>query len=155
LSRADLKALQTEEKVVAGEKLQASYDVELAPVQAPASGDAADDDLEIVIVLPTLTKQVVSVKVEADQARRVAGTQGDVLKIVENMPGVARASAGSGQIVVWGASPEDTRVYVDDVRVPLLYHFGGLRSVVHTDLVQSVELCPVVTEPRTGAGSAG
>ena len=40
------------------------------------------DDLELVIVLPTLTKQVVSVKVEADQARRVAGTQGDVLKIV-------------------------------------------------------------------------
>ena len=36
--------------------------------------DEESDDLEIVIVLPTLTKQVVSVKVEADQARRVAGT---------------------------------------------------------------------------------
>ena len=141
LSRADLKPLQTQETVVAGEKLQASYEVDLAPTQAPAASDGADD-LEIVIVLPTLTKQVVSVKVEADQARRVAGTQGDVLKIVENMPGVARASAGSGQVVVWGASPEDTRVYVDDVRLPLLYHFGGLRSVVHTDLVQSVELLP-------------
>ena len=153
LSRADLKALQTEEKVVAGEKLQASYEVDLAPAQAPASDDA--DDLEIVIVLPTLTKQVVSVKVEADQARRVAGTQGDVLKIVENMPGVARASAGSGQIVVWGASPEDTRVYVDDVRVPLLYHFGGLRSVVHTDLVQSVELSPGGYGATYGRGLGG
>jgi TonB family protein len=154
LSRADLKALQTEETVVAGEKLQASYDVDLAPAQAAATGDEADD-LEIVIVLPTLTKQVVSVKVDADQARRVAGTQGDVLKIVENMPGVARASAGSGQVVVWGASPEDTRVYVDDVRVPLLYHFGGLRSVVHTDLVQSVELLPGGYGATYGRGLGG
>jgi hypothetical protein len=108
-----------------------------------------------VVVLPTLSKQVVSVKVEADQARRVAGTQGDVLKIVENMPGVARASAGSGQVVVWGASPEDTRVYVDDVRVPLLYHFGGLRSVVHTDLVQSVELIPGGYGSSYGRGLGG
>ena len=73
LSRADLKALQTQETVVAGEKLQASYEVDLAPPQAPANADDADD-LELVIVLPTLTKQVVSVKVDADQARRVAGT---------------------------------------------------------------------------------
>jgi TonB family protein len=157
LSRDDLKALQTQESIVAGEKLQASYEVDLAPPPAATSSDDTDDtdDLEIVIVLPTLTKQVVSVKVEADQARRVAGTQGDVLKIVENMPGVARASAGSGQVVVWGASPEDTRVYVDDVRVPLLYHFGGLRSVVHTDLVQSVELVPGGYGATYGRGLGG
>lgn len=151
-----LKGLQTQETIVAGEKLQATYEVDLAP--APGAGDAAaddEDDLEIVVVLPTLTKQVVSVKVEADQARRVAGTQGDVLKIVENMPGVARASAGSGQIVVWGASPQDTRVYVDDVRVPLLYHFGGMRSVIHTDLVQSVELIPGGYGSTYGRGLGG
>ena len=153
LSRADLKALQTQETIEAGQKLDASYDVDLAPANEPAGDDA--DDLEIVIVAPTLTKQVVSTKVEADQARRVAGTQGDVLKIVENMPGVARASAGSGQVVVWGASPEDTRVYVDDVRVPLLYHFGGLRSVVHTDLVQSVELIPGGYGSTHGRGLGG
>ena len=33
------------------------------------------------------------------------------------------------QVVVWGAAPEDTRVYVDGMRIPLLYHFGGFRSV--------------------------
>jgi TonB family protein len=155
LSRGDLKGLQTQETIVAGEKLQATFEVDLQPSAAAAESDEESDDLEIVVVLPTLTKQVVSVKVEADQARRVAGTQGDVLKIVENMPGVARASAGSGQIVVWGASPEDTRVYVDDVRVPLLYHFGGLRSVVHTGLVQSVELLPGGYGSTYGRGLGG
>jgi TonB family protein len=155
LARDDLKGLQTQETVVVGEKLQATYEVDFAPAPGPAATGDDQDDLEIVVVLPTLTKQVVSVKVEADQARRVAGTQGDVLKIVENMPGVARASAGSGQVVVWGASPEDTRVYVDDVRVPLLYHFGGLRSVVHTDLVQSVELIPGGYGSSYGRGLGG
>lgn len=155
LSREDLKGLQTQETIVVGEKLQATYEVDFAPPPGPAATGDDEDDLEIVVVLPTLTKQVVSVKVEADQARRVAGTQGDVLKIVENMPGVARASAGSGQVVVWGASPEDTRVYVDDVRVPLLYHFGGLRSVVHTDLVQSVELIPGGYGSSYGRGLGG
>lgn len=156
LSRSDLKGLQTQETVVAGEELQATYEVDLAPPPDEANGsDEEQDDLEIVVVLPTLAKQVISVKVQADQARRVAGTQGDVLKIVENMPGVARASAGSGQVVVWGASPEDTRVYVDDVRVPLLYHFGGLRSVINTDLVQSVELTPGGYGSSHGRGLGG
>ncbi len=156
LAGEQLKGLQTQENVVAGEELKATYEADHAPAPAAPGAAAEDeDDLEIVVVLPTLTKQVVSVKVEADQARRVAGTQGDVLKIVENMPGVARASAGSGQVVVWGASPEDTRVYVDDVRVPLLYHFGGLRSVVHTDLVQSVELIPGGYGSSYGRGLGG
>jgi TonB family protein len=151
LSRTDLAGLQTEEEIVAGEKLEAVYEIENLP-EAP---DAEQDDLEIVVVAPRLVKQTVVTKVEADEGRRVAGTQGDVLKIVENLPGVARASAGSSQIVVWGAAPEDTRVYVDGVRVPLLYHFGGLRSVFHGDLVQSVELVPGGFGATYGRGLGG
>jgi TonB family protein len=151
LSRSDLKGLQTEENIVAGEKLDATYEIETAPAD---EGDE-HDDLEIVIVAPKLVKQTVSTKVEAAEGRRVAGTQGDVLKIVENLPGVARASAGSSQIVVWGAAPEDTRVYIDGLRVPLLYHFGGLRSVVHTDLVDSVELVPGGYGAAYGRGLGG
>jgi len=152
ISRADLKGLQTEEELVAGQKLDATYEIELLPV---ADDGEEHDDLEIVIVMPKLVKQTVSTKIEADEGRRVAGTQGDVLKIVENLPGVARATAGSSAIVVWGAAPEDTRVYVDGMRVPLLYHYGGLRSVVHTDLVQSVELIPGGYGAAYGRGLGG
>jgi len=153
LSRNDLKALQSEEAFEAGKKLEATYDVEFNAPNKDATDDG--DDLEIVIIAPTLTKQVVSTKVDADQAKRVAGTQGDVLKIVENLPGVARATAGSGQVVVWGAAPEDTRVYVDGMRVPLLYHFGGFRSVIHSDLVRSVELIPGGYGAQYGRGLGG
>jgi outer membrane receptor protein involved in Fe transport len=83
------------------------------------------------------------------------GTQGDVLKVVESMPGVARSQVGSGQLVVWGAAPEDTRVYVDGVRLPRLYHGGGLRSVVSTELVDSVELAPGGYGATYGRGLGG
>lgn len=153
LSRDDLKAMQTEETFEAGKKVDAIYDVERAP--PPDAKGEETDDLEIVVIAPKLTKQVVSTVVEADQAKRVAGTQGDVLKVVENMPGVSRATAGSGAVVVWGAAPGDTRVYVDSVRVPLLYHFGGLRSVIHTDLVRAVELIPGGYGATYGRGLGG
>jgi len=153
LSRSDLKALQSEENFEAGKKIEATYEVEFNTPEKDAAEDS--DDLEIVIIAPTLTKQVVSTKVDADQARRVAGTSGDVLKIVENLPGVARATAGSGAVVVWGAAPEDTRVYVDGMRIPLLYHFGGFRSVIHSDFVRSVELIPGGYGAQYGRGLGG
>ncbi len=60
----------------------------------------------------------------------IPGTQGDTLKAVQNLPGVARAPFGIGLLPVWGSAPADTRVYVDGVNIPVLYHFGGLRSTV-------------------------
>jgi len=138
LSGPGLADVQTSESLEAGRETTVTYDVELQS-DKPAEDR---DDLEIVVAAPAVHKEVVSTEVAADEARRVPGTQGDVLKVVENLPGVARASVGSGQLVVWGAAPEDTRVYIDDVPVPSLYHQGGFRSVVHSDMVQSVELLP-------------
>lgn len=153
LSRSDLTSLQTQESIEAGRTLEARYSVELPP---PAGKDDGDkDDFEVVVVAPKLVKQVVSTEVSADEARRVPGTQGDVLKVVENLPGVARAGAGSGQVVVWGAAPQDTRTYVGAVRIPMLYHFGGLRSVVHNDRVASVELVPGGYGAAYGRGLGG
>ncbi|HEY1533811.1 MAG TPA: TonB-dependent receptor plug domain-containing protein, partial [Polyangiaceae bacterium] len=143
----------SEENFEAGKKVDATYEVDFNTPEKQAEDDS--DDLEIVIIAPTLTRQVVSTKVDADQARRVAGTQGDVLKIVENLPGVARATAGSGQVVVWGAAPADTRVYVDGMRIPLLYHYGGFRSVIHSDMVRSVELIPGGYGAQYGRGLGG
>lgn len=147
----DLIEVQTEEQLEAGKQLDVRYELELRPEDESEDSD----DLEIVIVAPKLTKQAVSTEVAADKARRVPGTQGDVLKIVENMPGVSRASAGSGAVVVWGAAPEDTRTYVGSVRVPMLYHFGGLRAVVHPDTVASVELLPGGYGAAYGRGLGG
>jgi len=89
-----------------------------------------------------LRREAVETVVAVDEARHVAGTQGDALKVVQDLPGVARASFGQGQLVVWGAAPSETRVTVDDVEVPSLYHVGGFRSVVNDALVRSIEFVP-------------
>ncbi|WP_394837280.1 TonB-dependent receptor [Pendulispora rubella] len=91
---------------------------------------------------PRPPREAVSTAVSAEQARHVAGTQGDVGKVVDSLPGVARPPLGSGQLVVWGSAPADTRVYVDGVEIPALYHGSGLRSVINSDLVSQVTLLP-------------
>ncbi|HND29295.1 MAG TPA: TonB-dependent receptor [Myxococcota bacterium] len=144
-----LTALSTEEEFVAGEQLDATYDVFLAE-----EGEEGDD-LEILVSAPSLRRQAVSTEIAADEARKVPGTQGDVLKVVESMPGVARASLGSGALVVWGAAPEDTGVYVDGVPVPRLYHDGGLRSIMGSTFVNSVELVPGGYGAAYGRGLGG
>lgn len=133
-----LPPVQTQESFQAGQRLEAAYDVELSEPNAAQSEPS--DDMEIVVTAPPLRKQVVSTEVTAAQAVRVPGTQGDVLRVVENLPGVARGALGTGQLIVWGAEPQDTRVYVDGVPVPRLYHDGGLRSILSSDFVKSVDL---------------
>jgi TonB family protein len=137
LSGERLTPLQTQETVVAGEEIEVTYKVALTPV----GGEESGDDLEILVQAPpALQRDVVSTKVTAEQARSVPGAQGDVVRVVESLPGVARSAVGSGQLVVWGAGPDDTKTYVDGVPIPRLYHEGGLRSTVYAGVVNSVEL---------------
>ena len=151
-SGGGITAVQTVETLEAGQRLDVAYDVSLAPL--PADDDDADD-LEIVVVAPAIERQVVSTVVDAEQARRVPGTSGDVVRVVESLPGVGRATAGSGALVVWGAAPQDTRIYVDGVPIPRLYHEGGLRSVIHPYFVDSVELTPGGYGAAWGRGLGG
>ena len=104
---------------------------------------------------PAVKKEVVSTEVPADEARKVPGTQGDVLKVVENLPASRARPSVRDQLVVWGAAPQDTRVYMDGVPLPTLYHQGGFRSVVHSDMVQSVELVPGGWSADYGRGIGG
>ena len=85
---------------------------------------------------------VVETGVSREEARRVAGAADDPLKVVEDLPGVARAAVGTGDIIVWGAAPADTRVVFDGVELPALFHVGGWRSTVPAGLVSRVSLTP-------------
>ena len=97
---------------------------------------------EIVVRGAPRRRDVTDVTVSATEASQVAGTQGDPIKIVENLPGLARPSFGSGQLIVWGSAPAETRTYVDGVEIPALFHGSALRSTVNGDLVRDVTLTP-------------
>lgn len=152
LSGERLPPVEARESLAAGKQHAFVYEVSLAD---PEPEEAGGDDLEIVVVAPPLRREVVSTTVRAEEASRVPGTSGDVLRVVESLPGVARSAAGAGQLIVWGAAPQDTRVYVDGVPVPRLYHEGGLRSVIHPVLVESIALVPGGYGAAWGRGLGG
>ncbi|MBX3226753.1 MAG: TonB-dependent receptor [Labilithrix sp.] len=104
---------------------------------------------------PRDRRQTVDYSVRAEQARKVAGTQGDVLKVIQNLPGISRPPVASGQIIVWGSAPKDTRVYVDGVDIPALFHGSGLRGTVSSDLVASIDLVPGAFGAEYGRGLGG
>ena len=91
----------------------------------------------------------------SEEIRKTPGTQGDTLKAVENLPGVSRAPFGIGLLPVWGSAPQDTRVYVDGVAIPLLYHFGGLRSTFNSEMVQALTFVPGAYQADHGLGLGG
>ncbi len=150
LSGESVASVGTTETFEGGKQLDATYDVDK---KKGSGGD--EEEEEVLVYAKRLKKQVVSTEVQATQAQKVPGTQGDVLKVVENLPGVARAAVGSGAIVVWGAAPQDTRVYVDGIHVPRLYHDGGYRSILPSAFVKSVELVPGGYGPAYGRGLGG
>lgn len=104
---------------------------------------------------PRAHREPTQYAVRADEAKEVAGTQGDVLKVVQNLPGVSRPPLASGQIVIWGSAPRDTRVYVDGVDLPALYHGSGLRSTINSDLVANIDLVPGAFGAEYGRGLGG
>lgn len=94
-------------------------------------------------------------RLATEEIKRIPGTQGDTLKAVQNLPGVARAPFGIGLLPVWGSAPRDTRVFVDGVAIPNLYHFGGLRSTVNGEMVQGLTFAPGGFGVEHGLGLGG
>ncbi len=90
-----------------------------------------------------------------EEVRTVPGTQGDTLKVIQNLPGVARSPFGIGLLVVRGSEPSETPVFVDGVPIPQLFHFGGLTSVVNADVVDTIDLYPGNYASRYGRGLGG
>ncbi len=120
---------ETDETLEEGKALEVRYHLRRATA----------DLYEEVVVGQREKKEVASVTLTSGEVARVAGVSGDTVKIVQNLPGVARAPGGFGLLVVRGGNPNDTGVYVDGVEVPLVFHFGGLTSIVPSELIESVD----------------
>lgn len=120
-------------------------------IEVDPAAQVGGEVVEIVEIAPTAPGET---RVDARLARAVPGG-GDAAKIVHSLPAVARPPAGSAEIVVWGAAPRDTRVYVDGVPVPALFHLGGYRAAIGNDLVGEVRLTPAAFGPERGRAIGG
>jgi TonB family protein len=146
LAHSKLVTVVTEEEIVPGKRRTVKYLVE-------EREEGVDE--EVVVRAPRIKKEAVETRIRTEEARRVPGTQGDTLKVVQNLPGVGRSAFGSGQLIVWGSAPKETVVNVDGVEIPALYHVGGLRSTINADLVRSIDLSPGSYGAEYGRGLGG
>ncbi len=106
-------------------------------------------------VAPPAPGEMARRELSAEEIQRVPGVYGDSFKVVQNLPGVARAPAISGEIIVRGAAPDDTQILIEGVRVPAIYHFGGVYSVMNTDLLEGIDFYPGGFAARYGRKTGG
>jgi TonB family protein len=110
---------------------------------------------ETVVVGQKERKEVATVSISAVEVSKIPGVYGDTVKVVQNLPGVARAPDMSGLLIVRGSNANDSRLYIDGVDVPLIFHFGSITSIYPADLVQDVEFEPGNFGARYGRATAG
>jgi hypothetical protein len=93
--------------------------------------------------------------ITAEQVRTTPGTMGDPVRAIQNLPGVVRTPLDAGWLLVRGGDPEDTGLFIDGVRVPLIYHLGGYTSVLHPRIVDKVTFMPGGYDARYGRATGG
>ena len=130
------------------------FDAQPEPQPEPIATEFEIDD-EGIVVAPPIEVEAAEVQLDARQGELAAGTQGDAVKAAQTLAGVARPPVGSGQLVVWGAAPSDTRLYIDWMPVPSLFHVGGGRSVLPSPTVKSISLVPAGAGPDYGRALGG
>lgn len=108
-----------------------------------AAEPGEDADATVTVTVERRSPTTVSeTSLAVSEIERLPGVAGDPLAVVQSFAGVARSDFASGQIIVRGAAPEDTRVFVDGMEIPLIYHFGGLRSVIPMPLLAGIDFFP-------------
>jgi TonB family protein len=135
-----------EEEVAAGEELSVTY--RLAP-----KGDEAGTTVTVRGSRPS--REVTRRTISRRELSRIPGTSGDALRAIQNLPGVARPPALSGQLVVRGNADQTTPIFIDGFWQPNIYHFGGLSAVVPTEMLDEINFYPGNFSVRYGRALAG
>ncbi len=132
VTASQFQRFETSERIDAGKLTQARYHV-LRTFFSP---------YETVVRGAREKKEVSQTSISLQEIQRIPGTTGDALKVIQNLPGVARPPLNGGLIVIRGTSPRDSGIFLDGERIPLLFHFGGLTAVYNSELLESVDYLP-------------
>jgi hypothetical protein len=128
--------------------------VPLADADADADEESADDEVyEAVAEVQAPPRQATQRELDAEQLTTVPGTSGDPLRAIDVLPGVSRSPEGDP--ILRGAAQHESAVFIDGTSVPYLYHFGGVRSVVHPRLIERVDVYPGNYSVRYGRATGG
>jgi TonB family protein len=122
----------TTEEMREGELVQVSYFIERSSY----------NPFDVLVESPRPRKEVSRVVIDSETIDKVPGSMGDALSALQNYAGVGRVAPGQGLIIVRGSAPRDSKVFVDGVEIPIAYHFDGMRSVMPTAMLDSLDFYP-------------
>ncbi len=123
--------VETEEEIRKGERTEVKYYLE--PI--------VYGGLEVVVREKKVEKEVSRTIIKIKEATVLPGSGGDPARVIESMPGVARGGGGGDNgLVIRGSNAEDSRIYIDGHWVPMLFHFGGIKSVYNGRLLDEFEI---------------
>lgn len=100
---------------------------------------------EITVVGKKKVEEAARQEISREELIGVPGANSDVIRVVENMPGVAQTSVmgfGSDGLVIRGTGAEDSSYFLDGFPIPMLFHFGGWISVINSELVDDIVYSP-------------
>jgi TonB family protein len=104
--------------------------------------EEAQGTIEVTVQGTRPPREVTRRTIERREMQRIPGTSGDALRSIQSLPGVARPPGLAGLLIVRGSAPQDTAIFVDGAAVPIVYHFGGLSSVIPTELLDRIDFYP-------------
>lgn len=96
-----------------------------------------------------------SINVQGPELVKTPGSLGDPFRVIESLPGVTSVLLPAPLFVVRGANPGNTGFFLDDLRVPALFHLALGPSVIHPYFFDSVEFYPGGYPARYGRYVAG
>jgi TonB family protein len=153
----NLVAREADETLKPGQEIDVVDRLE-AEVVLPSNIDAgaADDEIqEVEVHGEKPPREVTKFTLEEREISRIPGTGGDALRSLQSLPGVARPPPLSGLLIVRGSAPADTGYFVDGTPVPIVYHFGGLSSVVPTEMLDRIDFYPGNFSSQYGRAMGG
>jgi TonB family protein len=112
-------------------------------------------DEELVVEAEARGSEVTERVLNPEEVRYLPGTQGDLVRVVQNLPGVARPPLNIGQLIIRGTAPEDSSTFLDGARIPIVFHFSGFSTVLAADLIEEVAYLPGNWSVRYGRSLGG
>ncbi|MCB1143664.1 MAG: TonB-dependent receptor plug domain-containing protein [Leptospiraceae bacterium] len=83
-------------------------------------------------------------KVRYDEIKRMPGTLGEALNSLQTLPGIFAppffGGGAPGAIVIRGANPNSNTILYDDLPILYAYHFDSINSVIHNDLIKTIDV---------------
>ncbi len=89
------------------------------------------------------------------EIRVLPGAFGDPYRAIDILPGVVPILSGLPYYFIRGAPPSTVGYFVEEVRVPYLFHFGLGPGVIQPALVEDVSLHPAAYPSRYGRYAGG